>query len=380
MKKNVRIIYFSILLLGILDLMLAFFIKKNTYNLENTVIIAGLSAIIIILISNFGLKRDKRYLKTTTTMTVITDLMLYGIIIYLLGIVLGFNRSYFVLDILTFSKNIIPVILITVLLEMLRYLVVSNCYKNIKVIFMFTVLSSILLVIYDANIGRITTEEDKFIFLSTIVFPIIAQEAICGYMSYKIACLPSFIYKLVLNIYIYIIPIVPNLGNYIYSVANIILPFLIYISLNKTVIKYEREKQSLKSANKYIFAIPLVLCLIVLVILVSGVFGYRMIAVASNSMKPKYARGDAVIYDKVNYQDLKIGDILAFNKEGTIITHRIIKIWKRGNDYYYTTKGDNNSGVDLFNPTNDNVLGVVKYRIKYIGYPTVLISEYFRKE
>ena len=55
MKKNVRIIYFSILLLGILDLMLAFFIKKNTYNLENTVIIAGLSAIIIILISNFGL-------------------------------------------------------------------------------------------------------------------------------------------------------------------------------------------------------------------------------------------------------------------------------------------------------------------------------------
>lgn len=105
-----------------------------------------------------------------------------------------------------------------------------------------------------------------------------------------------------------------------------------------------------------------------------------MIAVASNSMKPKYARGDAVIYDKVNYQDLKIGDILAFNKEGTIITHRIIKIWKRGNDYYYTTKGDNNSGVDLFNPTNDNVLGVVKYRIKYIGYPTVLISEYFRKE
>ena len=67
MKKNVRIIYFSILLLGILDLMLAFFIKKNTYNLENTVIIAGLSAIIIILISNFGLKRDKRYLKTTTT-------------------------------------------------------------------------------------------------------------------------------------------------------------------------------------------------------------------------------------------------------------------------------------------------------------------------
>ena len=171
--------------------------------------------------------KNKRYLKTTTTMTVITDLMLYGIIIYLLGIVLGFNRSYFVLDILTFSKNIIPVILITVLLEMLRYLVVSNCYKNIKVIFMFTVLSSILLVIYDANIGRITTAEDKFIFLSTIVFPIIAQEAICGYMSYKIACLPSFIYKLVLNIYIYIIPIVPNLGNYIYSVANIILPFLI---------------------------------------------------------------------------------------------------------------------------------------------------------
>ena len=48
-------------------------------------------------------------------------------------------------------------------------------------------LSSILNIILELNLGTLGTKEDKFIFLSTIIFPIIAEEALCSYMTYKIS-------------------------------------------------------------------------------------------------------------------------------------------------------------------------------------------------
>ena len=105
-----------------------------------------------------------------------------------------------------------------------------------------------------------------------------------------------------------------------------------------------------------------------------------MIAIMSNSMSPTYRRGDAIIYNEVDTSELKVDDILAFQKDGIVVTHRIVKVWKQGNTYYYTTKGDNNNTEDSFKPREENVLGRVEYVFKYIGYPTVIINEFFGKE
>ena len=115
-------------------------------------------------------------------------------------------------------------------------------------------------------------------------------------------------------------------------------------------------------------------------LLVSGIFKYKMIAIASNSMKPVYSRGDAVIYEKIDIKELEVGDVLAFQKDSIVVTHRITKIWRQNDKYYFTTKGDNNNTEDVFAPKEENVLGRVNIVFKYIGYPTVLINEFFRKE
>ena len=146
------------------------------------------------------------------------------------------------------------------------------------------------------------------------------------------------------------------------------------------VIKYEKEKQQLKKVNRVIFTIPLSLFLLIIILLVSGIFKYKMIAIMSNSMSPTYRRGDAIIYNEVDTSELKVDDILAFQKDGIVVTHRIVKVWKQGNTYYYTTKGDNNNTEDSFKPREENVLGRVEYVFKYIGYPTVIINEFFGKE
>ena len=230
------------------------------------------------------------------------------------------------------------------------------------------------------NIGALGSSEEVFIFLTSTALPIIAGEMLCSYMTYKISMLPSLIYSLIIRLYVYVIPILPNLGNYVYSICDVVLPFILYSMLSKAVIRYEKEKQQLIKVNRVVFAAPLSVFLIVLVILISGIFRYKLIAIASDSMHPTYNRGDAVIYEKIDIKDLQIGDILAFQKGNIVVTHRIVEIWKKDGKYYFTTKGDNNGVVDDLKISEDNVLGRVQSIFKFIGYPTVLINEFFRKE
>ena len=380
MKKNTKFIYICELILLFFIVLFTIFINYISNDYKNIFAIVVLTFLLLLLLYFFGIKKDNNYLRGSTARIVTAALMTFMLIIYGLGIILGFNRSYFTSNVYMFLKNIAPILLVTVELEVVRFLVVKNSYKNIKLIIVFTILSSILNVLLELNFGVLNTTEDKFIFLSTIIFPILASEALCSYMSYKISLLPSLIYKLVIKLYIYIVPIVPNLGDYIYSLINIILPFILYSVINKTVIRYEKEKQKLKRINRIVFTIPITIFFVLLIVLISGISKYKMIAIMSNSMSPTYRRGDAIIYEKVNIDELKVGDVLAFQKENIVVTHRIIKVWKQNDKYYFTTKGDNNNTEDFFQPKEENVLGKVEYMFKYIGYPTVLINDFFGKE
>lgn len=380
MKKNTKFIYLSELILLIYLIVLSLFIDSVSIGIKNISTIVVLTLILALLLFFFGYKKDNGYLKSSSTRTVISSLMTFMIIIYSLGIILGFNRSYFNRNILVLVRNIMPILVITVELELIRYVVVRNSFDNKRIIVLFTILSSILNILLEINISTLATAESKFIFLSTIIFPILSKEALCSYMTYKIALMPSMVYKLATSLYIYILPIVPDLGNYIYSVANIILPFIIYNILNKMVIRYEKEKQELRKKNIFVFTFPIIAFLLLLIVLISGIFKYKMIAIASDSMHPTYGRGDAVIYEKVNAENLEVGNILVFQKDNIVVTHRIVKIYRQNGKYYYITKGDNNNADDTFHPSESHVLGKVDYAIKYIGYPTVLINEFFGKE
>ncbi len=82
-------------------------------------------------------------------------------------------------------------------------------------------------------------------------------------------------------------------------------------------------------------------------------FGYTFFEVASGSMEPTLQINDVILI-KIGKNDLKKDDIIAFNVDDTIITHRILFIDGR----IITVKGDNNNVVDK--PiTNDQVIGKV---------------------
>ena len=71
-------------------------------------------------------------------------------------------------------------------------------------------------------------------------------------------------------------------------------------------------------------------------------FGYTLFEVASGSMEPTLYTHDVILV-KITNDKLKKDDIIAFNNENAIITHRIVFI--DGN--VITVKGDNNKTVDM---------------------------------
>ena len=115
----------------------------------------------------------------------------------------------------------------------------------------------------------------------------------------------------------------------------------------------------------------------------AGIFKYAPIAMLSNSMTPVYYKGDVLVYRKVTKEELKNikkYNIIIYSKEGQYIAHRVMNIYQKNEKYYFITKGDANLQDDLDPVEEEQVIGLYKFHIKYIGYPSVWLNRFFRYE
>ena len=138
-----------------------------------------------------------------------------------------------------------------------------------------------------------------------------------------------------------------------------------------------KEKYSLYAKSylkRFLFVFTSIIAAVVIV-LVTGLTKYHLIAIGSNSMNPIYYYGDAIVYEKIAASDVKVEDILVFLHQGKIITHRVIKIENENGKLKFITKGDNNEKTDKYDTFENDVLGVVRIVVKYIGYPTIKLGE-----
>lgn len=87
--------------------------------------------------------------------------------------------------------------------------------------------------------------------------------------------------------------------------------------------------------------------------------------------------GDTTIFVKYDKQNIKTGDIIVFKKDGLQIIHRVIDKKDINGSIRYYTKGDANKDADNYYLTDEDIIGISKLRIKYIGYPSIWIKEMF---
>lgn len=115
----------------------------------------------------------------------------------------------------------------------------------------------------------------------------------------------------------------------------------------------------------FIFRIIYILLIIYLLIFVPSLWGQKPLVVISGSMEPTLKVGGVLYYEKINIDELDEGDILVYQTNDHIISHRIVDIIE--NDFI--TKGDKNNSVDNYLVNRNQVLGKgTNWSIPFIGY------------
>ena len=326
-----------------------------------------------------GYRKDKpSFLSRNIFKVVLVYILICFIGMYALGFKIGFLKNAYSLSFPTMLSNIFAPVIIIICVELFRYVVLwANKDKKIYV-FLFT----IILTLFEISISVRTIEFADFSLFfkvfATILLPVTIKNIVLSYLSYNVGYKVPMVYRLIMDVYIFVVPIIPDLGDYLNSMILISLPVLIYI--NSFTIVDEKEDKDVNIIEKSNFSladIPITALLVVLAALISGFFPHFMIGVGSNSMSPVINRGDAIIIRKVSEDNiLKKGDIIAYDRDKKIIVHRIEEVTKSGGKVVYVTKGDANNGVDSNVVKTKQVRGVVKVKIPFIAYPTVWLTEF----
>ena len=325
----------------------------------------------------YGKPRNKNYLNKICLRYMIIAILTYILVIYLVGLFTGFVKSVYTLKTIDILKNISPIVICILIREYIRFCVAFNSKKSIHPLIIITTIFIIFELLEQALISDLGDGYHLFVFVSVQALPIIADQILSSYIVYNIGMLPSLLYNITFNVAFFVLPIYPDLGNYLNAVLGILFPFLLFLIFRKWIHYHDKEMIKFGRSVFKLIAIPLLVFSVVLALLISGVFKYQLIAIGSDSMNPIYYRGDAVIYEKKEATEVKEGDILVFKKRNATITHRVVKIIDKGNTLAFQTKGDNNDDLDLDVVNSSEVLGTVKYVVKYLGYPTLWFNDTF---
>ena len=326
----------------------------------------------------FGLEKDKhRYIKDIILDTIIF-LIIFLMLYYLFGIVIGFAKTGNHYNLNGLTTFIIPIIITVIAKELLRYGTLCKAEGSIPALVGTTLFFIIIDTFSALYYGKFSSNYDIFLFIALTLLPALSTNISFTYITKKVGYKPVILYSLVMKLYYYLLPIVPNANEYITSVVEFTVP-IIYCYRVYTFFKKEHDEEiEREDKKKHITTlIPAIIVVGILVYLTSGYFHYWAIAVASGSMSPKINKGDVVIIEKLDrkFDNLKIGDTIAFKYESIVVVHRLIKILHEDGKYYFYTKGDANVKEDNFAITEDMIIGIVNHKIPYIGKPTVWLNE-----
>ncbi len=379
MKRNEKTIVIISALLTILATIILF--TPHLSSTLKTILEIGLTALFAIIANNLlkPHKANRSYARIATK-TVAIILIAALIVSFNVGLVVGFTRTLFPPSFEKILYGILPTIGIIIVSEFLRKIIVGSAYENKLMLTLITIALIIVGLSVETHLATINSVESAFIVTCTAILPVVAEGLLSTYLMKRAGMMPALVYRLTRGLYLYLLPIAPAFSQYLYSVLWLVIPYLVYYlarhdlpdEIVKQGGKIDKSKNNVKR-NLSIITVPILVFLITLTVLVSGLFRYKMIAVASGSMSPIFDRGDAVIYDKES--SLEPGDVMAFMHGGEIITHRIIDIKKDGKKKVYYTKGDANPTADNYEVMESLVLGKVTCIIKYVGFPTVWFNE-----
>jgi signal peptidase len=109
-------------------------------------------------------------------------------------------------------------------------------------------------------------------------------------------------------------------------------------------------------------------CVTALATSVGALYGYRVVAVTSGSMRPAYAVGDALVV-RTGVRPAGPGAVVVFAVGPGLVAHRVVAVRTVGAEPWYVTRGDANADPDPDAVPASRVYGTVAGHVPWLGRP-----------
>ena len=370
-KRDSSIVYLIVLICFFLLNLLVLNISAKIYLLPIFLIIFGTSFIF------FKYRKEPKLNKYP----VIIAMALIGIVqlalYYLTGLLDGFSNNAVPITFTRVFTIIIPFIIIIIITEFLRFMV-SQKFEKSKI---HRVLSLILFILIDITLFGMATNlrmlDSVLEFLGIVLFPSIVANAVYEILVVKYGYKAISAYRIVTCVIVLMFPFVPKLFLLFRSIGRIVMPFVIFLLLSYMFDRVAFQKVFRKKKRISFSSVILLIIAVIISALISCRFRFGILTIGSGSMTGSLNIGDVVLYEKYDKQKLEAGDIIIFSKGKRNIVHRITEVGIFNGDYVFITKGDKNKIVDSGYVYRKDITGVVKFRIRYLGFPSIWIRSIF---
>jgi len=373
MSKDKKIMYASSCAL-VLALLGALFLPSNVGRAITALILAVFAVAICLLVR-------KRAILSINKNEVLLLMLAMGavclVVYYLTGVHFGFYKSSTPLSMGSFFKNILPIATIIIAIEVIRYVLLSQGNGCLSVLaYVAGTLSEVLVF---STLSYLTNFNRFMDAMGLYLLPAITANFLYNYLGKNFGFLPGTVYRLIMTLYTYILPVYPQTPDALFSFAKLIVPVFIYVFISMLYAKGKKyEKPKSRIAGLISMGLS-ALIMISIVMLISGEFRYRSIIIATESMTGEINKGDAIVYEEYDEQYIKEEDVIVFLKNKSRIVHRVVYMERIDGVTRYYTKGDANEDMDVGYITDADIEGVVLFKVPYIGYASIWLRDAFKK-
>ena len=301
---------------------------------------------------------------------------IYLVLIYLSGIYFGFSQTFrsFGNSLLT---RILPTTVIIVSIEIIRSIMLAQRKRAATILcYISSVLADVLIA---HSIGGIHDFTSFMSLVGLTFLPAISANALYHYLSEKYGRLPNIVYRLIITLYAYILPVAPSIPDVLSSLAKLLFPMLIYFFISTL---YERKRRFAKTQKKsrvaYVSVAVTMFLMVSFVMLISCKFKYGALVIATESMTGEINKGDVAIYEAYDGQEIEIGQVIVFNRYDSKIVHRVVKKENVNGIVRYYTKGDIHEKNDEGYVLEQDIVGIAQIKLPYMGYPTLWLRKLFK--
>ena len=377
MQKNKKATIIIISLIAIYGLLAEFIISTKI----NQIYTYGLNPIIWIGIAIFlkvtlGKSYEIKKLKKDIIFYSLIAVLCYIITYLISGLFITFGKNPYSRSILGILTNFWAFGSVIIAKEYIRYKIINNAYEKDKI--KIAIYIAIVYIVIDLGVRQFFTTQITGLFIMEIVaqtlLPLIIKNILYSYTAIHADYLPAMCYELGTKLYLWLSPILPNAPWIMVSIIDSVIPFILFL-----YIRHEKNKKDIFRTKEKLMnsdprnIIPLAIGIILAIWFAIGIFPIKPVAIATGSMQEELHIGDVAIIQKCTASDIEEGDIIEYQMEGYTVIHRVIRKTQKNGDFTFITKGDSNDSEDSKPVSEEQIIGKVIFKIRYLGYPAVWI-------